>query len=41
VFPARVFRPGNSDPTQRFTDAVRNNVFVNAGVSFLFGGEKD
>lgn len=39
IFPARVFRPDSSELTQRFTDAIRNNVFVQIGVSFLFGGE--
>ncbi|MCC7384141.1 MAG: outer membrane beta-barrel domain-containing protein [Deltaproteobacteria bacterium] len=39
LFPARVYRPGATDPTQLFTDAIRNNVFVQLGVSFLFGGE--
>ena len=41
LFPARVFRPGTSEDeaTQKFTDAIRNNVFFNIGVSFLFGGE--
>lgn len=39
VFPARIYRPGNDDSTQRFTDAIRNNVFAQLGLSFLFGGE--
>ena len=39
IFPARVFRPGSNEPTQRYTDAIRNNVHVHVGVSFLFGGE--
>ncbi|MBI2375957.1 MAG: outer membrane beta-barrel domain-containing protein [Deltaproteobacteria bacterium] len=41
LFPARVYRPGTNEPTQRYTDAIRNNVLVELGVSFLFGGEKD
>lgn len=41
IFPTRVFRPGTTEPTQRFTDAIRNNLFINIGVSFLFGGEKN
>ena len=41
IFPARVYRPDSSEPTQRFTDAIRNNVFVQLGVSFLFGGEEN
>jgi outer membrane beta-barrel protein len=40
IFPARVYRPGTQEPTQRFTDAIRNNVFVQLGVSFLLGGEE-
>lgn len=40
VFATRVFRPGTTEPTQRFTDAVRNNIFAQVGVSFLFGGEE-
>jgi len=39
LFPARVYRPGSRELTQRYTDAIRNNVFFNVGVSFLFGGE--
>jgi outer membrane beta-barrel protein len=39
LFPARVYRPGSNEPTQRYTDAIRNNLLVNLGVSFLFGGE--
>ena len=39
LFPARVYRPGSNELTQRYTDAIRNNVFFNIGVSFLFGGE--
>jgi outer membrane beta-barrel protein len=41
LFPARVYRPGNAaDPTQRFTDSVRNNILMQIGVSYLFGGEE-
>jgi outer membrane beta-barrel protein len=40
VFATRVFRPGTNEPTQRFTDAIRNNIFAQLGVSFLFGGEE-
>ncbi|MEM7677691.1 MAG: outer membrane beta-barrel domain-containing protein [Myxococcota bacterium] len=40
IFSSRVFRPQTSDAsTQRFTDAIRNNVFAQIGVSFLLGGE--
>ena len=40
IFSSRVFRPQTSDgSTQRFTDAIRNNVFAQIGVSFLLGGE--
>lgn len=41
IFPSRVFRPGSNEPTQRFTDAIRNNIFFQVGVSFLFGGERN
>jgi len=41
LFPARVFRPGSNEPTQRYTDAIRSNIFVQAGASFLFGGEEN
>ena len=42
IFAARVFRPQTSDAsTQRFTDAIRNNVFAQIGVSFLLGGEEN
>jgi hypothetical protein len=27
-----------SEPTQRYTDAIRNNIFASIGLSFLFGG---
>jgi outer membrane beta-barrel protein len=40
VFATRVYRPGTNEPTQRFTDAIRNNIFAQLGVSFLFGGEE-
>ena len=36
LFTARVFRP---DEEQKLSDAVRNNLFAQIGVSFLFGGE--
>ena len=40
IFSARTFRPQTSDSsTQRFTDAIRNNLFAQIGVSFLLGGE--
>jgi hypothetical protein len=39
LFVSRVFRPETTEPTQRFTDAVRNNIFLQLGVSFLLGGE--
>jgi outer membrane beta-barrel protein len=39
IFTSRVYRPETTEPTQRFTDAVRNNIFANIGVSFLLGGE--
>lgn len=41
LFVSRVFRPETTEPTQRFTDAVRNNIFLQFGVSFLLGGEGD
>jgi outer membrane beta-barrel protein len=40
IFTARVYRPDSTEPTQRFTDSVRNNVFAQLGVSFLLGGEE-
>jgi outer membrane beta-barrel protein len=40
VFATRVFRPTATEGTQRFTDAIRNNIFAQLGVSFLFGGEE-
>lgn len=40
IFATRVFRPSSTEPTQRFTDAVRNNIFAQVGVSVLFGGEE-
>jgi outer membrane beta-barrel protein len=40
VFTARTYRPESTDPMQRFTDAVRNNVFAQLGISFLLGGEE-
>lgn len=39
LFSARVFRPETAEPTQRFTDAIRNNIYAQLGVSFLLGGE--
>jgi outer membrane beta-barrel protein len=39
VFATRVYRPGTTEPTQRFTDAIRNNIFAQIGLSFLLGGE--
>lgn len=41
LFVSRVFRPETTEPTQRFTDAVRNNIYLQLGVSFLLGGEGD
>jgi outer membrane beta-barrel protein len=41
LFVSRVFRPQTTEPTQRFTDAVRNNIFLQLGVSFLLGGEEN
>lgn len=41
IFASRVFRPEMSEPTQRFTDAIRNNLFAQIGLSFLFGGESN
>ena len=41
LFVSRVFRPQTTEPTQRFTDAVRNNIFLQVGVSFLLGGEEN
>lgn len=40
LFPARVFRPGSTEATQRFTDAIRNNIYVQVGITYLFGGEE-
>ena len=40
LFPARVYRPGTAEPTQRFTDAIRNNIYVNLGLTYVFGGEE-
>lgn len=39
IAPARVYSPSKSEPTQRYTDAIRNNMLVQIGASFLFGGE--
>jgi outer membrane beta-barrel protein len=39
LFVSRVFRPDTTEATQRFTDAVRNNIFLQLGISFLLGGE--
>lgn len=36
LFTSRVFRP---DADRQLSDAVRNNLFAQLGVSFLFGGE--
>jgi outer membrane beta-barrel protein len=38
IFSTRVYRPDMSEPTQRYTDAIRNNIFASIGLSFLFGG---
>ncbi len=40
IFSTRVYRPASTEATQRFTDAVRNNVFAQLGLSFLVGGEE-
>jgi len=40
LFPARVFRPGSTEATQRFTDAIRNNIYIQVGITYLFGGEE-
>lgn len=40
IFTSRVYRPDTDEPTQRFTDAVRNNIFAQIGLSFLLGGEE-
>ncbi len=40
IFTSRVYRPETMEPTQRFTDAVRNNIFAQIGLSFLLGGEE-
>jgi outer membrane beta-barrel protein len=40
IFSTRVYRPASTEPTQRFTDAIRNNVFAQIGLSFLIGGEE-
>ncbi|MEQ8273004.1 MAG: outer membrane beta-barrel domain-containing protein [Deltaproteobacteria bacterium] len=39
LFSARVYRPETQEATQRFTDAIRSNVYAQLGVSFLLGGE--
>ena len=40
IFPTRVYVPDSSAGVQdRYTDTIRNNVFIQVGVSFLFGGE--
>lgn len=39
IAPARVYSPDKNDSTQKYTDAIRNNVLVQIGASFLFGGE--
>jgi len=52
LFASRVFRPNfreGQEPgdrtsqanEQRFSDAIRNNVYANIGLSILFGGEKN
>lgn len=41
IFTSRVFRPETQEATQRYTDAVRNNMYAQLGVSFLLGGEDD
>ncbi|MBK8013971.1 MAG: outer membrane beta-barrel domain-containing protein [Deltaproteobacteria bacterium] len=43
IFPARVYQPpeGEIASEQVFTDAIRNNIFINAGISFLIGGEEN
>lgn len=41
IFSARVYQPDNREATQRYTDAIRNNIFAQLGVSFLLGGEED
>lgn len=38
IFVARVYRP---DDEPELADSVRNNIFVNVGVSFLLGGEEN
>ncbi|NJK89677.1 MAG: outer membrane beta-barrel domain-containing protein [Myxococcales bacterium] len=44
VFASRVYRPSaagaaNQTGPERFSDAIRNNLYANIGISFLFGGE--
>lgn len=40
IFPTRVFvADPNVGGQDRYTDTIRNNVFIQVGVSFLFGGE--
>ena len=40
LFVSRVYRPDVGDLTQQgFTDAVRNNIFLQLGLSILLGGE--
>lgn len=38
IFAARVYRP---ESTEGFSDAIRNNIFAQVGVSFLLGGDED
>lgn len=39
LFAARVYRPDTQEATQRYTDAIRNNIYAQLGLSFLLGGE--
>ncbi len=39
IFTSRVFRPEETQPSRRFSDAIRNNVFAQIGISILLGGE--
>ena len=39
IFSQRVFRPESTEPTSRFTDTIRNYLFIQLGVTFLLGGE--
>ena len=41
IFAARVFQPQEGGAPQRFSTAIRNNVFAQIGLSFMLGGEEN